>query len=321
MHYARLAEFYPACRHCVHHDDTGCLSEKLVKRLHEIWNDGREPASFQDVGFVGNSPNELPPVMVRQVAAAFGLWLQRSVEKSPFAERKETIAIAHDARSIMPEYVANICEGLRHAACEVFDIGPATSAAMQFAVQHFELDGGILLGSIDRRPQAICLKFWGIGPQRMLGKSAFQPLEEILQSGFDRPERKFGAQHRLQAETPYLAALADQFHGLRPLRIAIESTSRPWLNYFEKLLQSTACRIIPSRVLPHEFPGQIAADAAHFGISVANDGECFTFFDEQGRQFDPCSPSLLDALAAVIHLLQVLSRDDRPCSEALGAET
>ncbi len=287
----------------------------MVERLHKVWNDGRDPAGFDEQGFMGNSPNELPPATVRQVAAAFGLWLQRS-DETPNACR---IAIAHDGRAIMPEYVAAACEGLRYAACEVFDIGPATSAAMQFAVQHFELDGGILLGSTDQSSQAICLKFWGIGSLRMSGKTALQPLEEILHGGFDRPARKFGSLHRLQAETPYLAALAGQFHGLRPLRFVVDSTSRPWIADLENLMQPTACRIIPCRVLAHELPAQIAADKAHFGMRVANDGECCTFFDEQGRRYNNrCFQAQPDALAAVIQILQVLSRDDRPCSEAFA---
>jgi phosphomannomutase len=230
----------------------------------------------------------------------------------------------------MPEYIAAACEGLRWAACEAFDLGPMTSAGMQFALSHFQFDGGILLGSTSQKPSAICMKVWGPGPRRMLGKSSFQPIEAILQNGLDRPARSYGPQHRLQAEKPYLAALAERFHGLRPLRFVVDSTSRPWGMYLEKLLQTTACRIIPCRVLPQEFSRQIAADNAHFGIRVSSDGENCMIFDEQGRQIERerlvdllktldlgTSDVPTDALVTVAHFLQFLSRDDRPCSAVL----
>jgi phosphomannomutase len=384
LHLARLAEFYPACRCCAHRKDADGFSAKLVERLHEVWSDGHQPTGFCGEGFWGNSPNELHPNIARHVASAFGLWLYRE------RGRACRIAIANDARTIMPEYVAAVCEGLRFAACEACDIGPATSAAIKFAITHFELDGGILLGGAGQNQSAICLKLWALGPHRMLENKFFHALEATLKSGLDRPARAFGSLHRLQAETPYLAALAEQVHGLRPLRFVVDSSSRPWTSHLEKLLQTTACRIIPCRVLSHEFPQQIFAYNAHFGVKVTNDGESCTFFDEQGHQFEAdtrfdalprnalplgedtrsealprnalsrrlCLPedrtnievdSLpssidhfeaehlqhdvprqsmgmrtntstvvpIDALTTVVRLLQLLSRDDRPCSAAL----
>jgi phosphomannomutase len=326
LHLARLAESYPACRGCVHRGETGTLSGKLVKRLKAVWADGHEPASFHDGGFGGQSPSDLTPGMARQAAAALGLWLRRSG-----AEASECrIAIANDARTITPEYVAATSEGLCWASCAVFDIGPATSAAVEFSMEYFRLNGGILLGNEGGNPSSICLKFWSSGPRRIQGKSSFQPLEVIMRHGLDRPERSFGPQHRLQAETPYLAAIAAEFHGLRPLRFVADSSSRPWVAYLEKLLGATACRIIPCRVLPHEFSRQITDDQAHFGICVRNDGETCTFFNEQGYPLDDeiisnaIEPLGLeetivprDALTRMARFLQLLSRDDRPCSEVL----
>jgi hypothetical protein len=102
----------------------------------------------------------------------------------------------------------------------------------------------------------------------------------------------------------------------------VESTSRPWLSQLEKLLQPTACRIIPCRVLPGEFSKQITEDGAHFGVRVWSDGECWAFFDEQGRQvevFAKVNNAAVppDAMAAMVLLLNLLSRDDRSCSAAL----
>jgi phosphomannomutase len=253
------------------------------------------------------------------------------------------VAVAGDGRAIVPEFVAAACEGLRWAACEAFDIGPATSASLEFAIAHFRLDGGILLGNVTNGPASICLKFCGPGPRRMRGIETFRPLQEILRGGLDRPARRFAPQHRLLAEALYLAALADWFHGLRPLKFVVDSTSRPWVAYLEKLLRPTACRMIPCRVLPDEFSKQIAADNAHFGVRVTNDGECCTFFNEQGKQVGWDQRSKVpprnrdnliaspenggtslrwshptsDAIRCVARFLQLLSRDDRPCSAVL----
>jgi phosphomannomutase len=412
MHLARLAEYFPACRGCAHRDDTGTLSAKLVKRLRAAWSNGRQAAGFTDEGFAGNSPNDLPPIVAGQVAAAFGLWLQRRsanprigeewssldvpfsrplAENSALAgtscdagasgncvptpergnegdeergnewssgeaeprgqcvprrslgtscdrqvgnlshDRKCRVAVGHDGRAIMPEYVAAVCEGLRMAACETFDAGPATASSLEFAVAHFQLNGGMLLGSAHERPSSVCLKFWGGGPRRICGDSFVEPMQRVVQGGFDRPARSFAALHRLPADAPFLASLADEFHGLRPLRFVLSSTSRPWIDHLQKLLQPTACEIIPCRVLPAEFASQIVADNAHFGVRVADDGECCDFFDEQGRAFPSSSLSMCsrvprdtakhDALEALIALLIVLSRGDRPCSAVLDRGT
>jgi phosphomannomutase len=336
MHLARMAEFYEGCRNCEFRNETGTLSEKMVKRLKEAWASGRESAGFHEEGFGGLSPNDLTSSMARQVAAAFGLWLQRldrigpHSDPLPKGERVYKVAVAGDGRACVPEFLAGTCEGLRWAACEAFDLGPATAAAVQFAIAHFQLDGGILLGNAGEKQQTICMKFWGVGPHRMLGKSSFQPMEEILHGSLDRPARTFGPQHRLQVETPYLAALAERFHGLRPLKFVVDATSRPWVAYLEKLLHPTACRIIPCRVLPQDFSGQIVADQAHFGVKVTNDGERCTFFDEKGCQIEGGQISNAfsayekktevvppDALTKMAQFLQLLSRDDRPCSEVL----
>jgi phosphomannomutase len=323
MHLARLAEFFPSCRECAHHDDTGTLSAKLVKRLRAVWSNGRQPVGFTDEGFAGESPNDLPPTLARRVAAAFGLWLARSCGGAVTAR----VAVGNDARAIMPEYVAAVCEGLRIASCETYDVGPATSSSLEFGIASFELDGGILLGSAREKPSSVCLKFWGVGSQRFFGRSSVEPLERVLHGGFDRPARSFAAIRRLQADVPFLASLADEFHGLRPLRFVLSSASRPWVDHLEKLLQPTACQIIPCRVLPGEFASQIVADNAHFGIRVVGDGEWCHFFDEQGRAFPsdshsewtgvPRDAAKHDALGALIALLKVLSRDDRPCSAVL----
>jgi phosphomannomutase len=382
LHLSRLAEFYAACRNCEHRGDTGTLSAKMVERLQEAWTGGRPPAVFCEEGFSGASPNELTPSVARQVAAAFGLWMESQTETAPMLpstpsfprssvgtqfrdapasqevcndydsgkinlsaptgphplplsqwERGDRcIAVASDGRPLVTEIFAAVFEGLRFAACEAIDLGPATSASMQFAIDHFELDGGILVGNSEDKPQSICLKFWGPGPQRMFGKPTFQPLEALLQNGLDRPARSFGPQSRVEAETPYLAALAERFHGLRPLKFVVESTSRPWVDLLEKLLRPTACRIIPCRVLPREFAGQIVADVAHFGVRSTSNGERCTFFDQRGSEIDaerfrdavsdlenePQKQKVPpDALTDVARFLRILSRDDRPCSKVL----
>ena len=164
--------------------------------------------------------------------------------------------------------------------------------------------------------------------------------------------------HRFQADRPYLAAIAEHYHALRPLRVAVDSASKPWLGYLQTLFATVACEIVPAR------------KAAHFGVQIDGYGETCRVSDEQGRdvpperlrlllakqicgaaELDPLMKSraevsaamraggaalgfgpgpsywhtlsgapLPDALLTVTWLLKILSRGDEPLSKVLDRE-
>ena len=194
-----------------------------------------------------------------------------------------SLLLAGDGRPITAELTAAVGEGLRWSGCNVIDIGPATAAYMAFAVHHLQAAGGILVGNHGQQPHIVGLQFWAAGVRPLSVGGSLEPIIARYQNGVDRPARGFGTLCRAAADVPYLATLAEHYHALRPLRVIVDSASRPLVEYLAKLTAAVACDAIPCRVAPHELPEQIRADAAHFGVCVDGDGETCRVLDEQGR--------------------------------------
>ena len=82
---------------------------------------------------------------------------------------------------------------------------------------------------------------------------------------------------------PYLAAMQEHYHALRPLRVVVDSASRPLVEYLQRLAASVACQVIPCRAARHDLPEQVRSEAAHFAVCVDGDGETCHALDELGR--------------------------------------
>lgn len=193
------------------------------------------------------------------------------------------VVLAGDGRPIAAELVAAAAEGLRYGGCHLVDVGPATSACLAFAVDHLGADGGVLVGGPGDRANVVALKFWDAAPAPLSAGAAMQPVEQIYHTGVDRPTRTAGSMRRFQAEGPYLAALAEHYHALRPLRVILHTSCGPLSRYLDELTGPLACRIGRSRTTVDGLPGQIADETAHFGVQIDDDGERCRVWDEQGR--------------------------------------
>jgi phosphomannomutase len=278
-HLGRLAAFYPLCRQCPHRDDTGTLSPRQIEQLQEVRAGHRPCSLFHAEGAGGVYLNDLAPAAARDIAAAFGQLFSEARCAAP----KPAVVLAGDGRAITAELSAAASEGLRRGGCNVIDIGAATAACLAFAVHHLSAAGGMLVGNASEKPHRVGLQFWAAGPRPLSAGGSLEPVVQLYQSGIDRPSRRFGDLHRAAAEEPYLAALSECYHALRPLRIVIASASGPLLAYLQRLAAAVACQVIPCRVASGELPEQIRADAAHFAACVEGDGETCRMLDERGQ--------------------------------------
>jgi phosphomannomutase len=310
VHLGRLAAFYPTCRDCPHRDQTGTLSPRQVEQLEQVRSSTRPRSLFHDEGAAGAYLNELTPATVRQMAAAFGLvivrgegrgtrgegkaegvasgqWLVASANQQSTINNQQSshpsILLATDGRAITAELTAAAAEGVRTSGCELVDIGPATAACLAFGVHHLQAAGGILVGNPGRQPHLVGLQFWAAGPRPLSAGGPLEPIVERYQAGVDRPTRTCGQWHRFQADLPYLAVIQEYYHALRPLRVVVDSASRPLLEYLQRLAATVACEVIACRVAPTELAEQVRANAAHLAVCVDGDGETCHVLDERGR--------------------------------------
>jgi phosphomannomutase len=333
-HLGRLAAFYPPCRQCPHRDDTGTLSPRQIEQLQEVRASHRPVALFHEEGAGGVYLNDLAPAAARDIAAAFGQLFSKAGPTAP----NPSVILAGDGRAISAELSAAASEGLRLGGCNVIDVGPATAACLAFAVDHLSAAGGMLVGNPSDKPHRVGLQFWAAEAMPLSTGGSLEPVVQLYQHGVDRPARRFGDLHRAAAEEPYLAAFAECYHALRPLRIVIASASGPLVTYLQRLAATVACQVIPCRVAPGELPEQIRADAGHFAACVDGDGETCRVLDERGQPVpadrlllllaeQACSTAALGCADPALQrnsppgaaVLQSL--DDRPAAIVLEAST
>jgi phosphomannomutase/phosphoglucomutase len=283
-----LAAFYPACRQCEHRDETGTLSPRQIEQLQEVALHRRPGSMFHDEGVGGVYLNDFSPVDARNVAGAFAESVNLAGEPSldPNSQSRgphPSILLAGDNRSITAELTAAVAEGVRAGGCDVMDIGPSTSPCLALAVRDFRAAGGIMVGNSTRQPHVVDMQFWSAEAMPLSMGGSLERIVERYQAGAGRRSPVYGQVQRHQAESAYLAALGALYHALRPLRVIVDSASRPIVQYFQRLAASVACRVAASRVARHELPGHVRAESAHFAVGVDGNGETCEVLDERGQ--------------------------------------
>jgi phosphomannomutase len=322
VHLGRLAAFYPPCRQCLRRDDTGTLSPRRVAQLAETAQRGQPRSLFHDEGAGGVYLNDLTPAATKSLAAAFGgLLLEKArlqeaakpqavlesrtseseissfkspslqISKSPDPQISKSpnlqILLAGDARPLTAELVAAAAEGLRSIGCDVVDLGPSTAACLAFAVARLEAAGGLLIGNPGSDSHSVGIKFWRAGANPLSAGGSLEPIIERYCGGPQPTARKYGELHRCRADEMYLAEMSKLYHALRPLRVVVDSASKPAADLLQRLAATVACNVIPSRSTRSDLPQQIRSDAAHFAACIDGDGETCLVFDEQGRDVPP----------------------------------
>ncbi len=289
-----------------------------MEKLHEVQASRRPRPLFHEEGAGGVYQNDLTPAIARQIAAAFAavVWgcpTSTCVEgDSPiFADHRcaavpakigtvPTIVLASDGRAITAEVTAAVGEGLRFGGCDVIDVGPATAACLAFAIHHFHASGGILVGNPGREAHLVGLQFWTAGSRPLSDGAGLETIARQHEAGVDRPARNYGDLRRAAATALYLDTIRKHYHALRPLRVAIDSASRPLVEYLGALAATVACQVVTSREPQH--------DAIHFAASIDGDGEACRVSDEQDRAV-PAGQLFL----VVAGTLRVPSAGQSPC--------
>lgn len=306
VHLGRLVRFYPACLRCPHRDDQALLSPRQRRQLGEVARRADRPPLFGPEGVTAVSWNELNPTQARQIARAMGLWLrQQRGDACP-----PTALVAGDGRPGSAELLFALVEGLRWAGCATVETPAATAATTAWAIHHLACDGGLLLGNPTGKAHTVGLKFWGPEGRPLSSPGDLETISQLCETDLDRPVRRFGARRCVPVDVPYLARLADEYHGLRPLRLVVRSECPPLVRQFEMLLAATACRCMAFEPEAASLPEQIRQQEAHFGVHVGDDGEQCLVYDEQGR---PVSPERLAALVRWEQQVPELTPPPLPC--------
>lgn len=308
VHLARLAAFYPKCRHCQHRHDTGHLPPTVVEQIQDVERQRAPQRSlFQTDGVRGVFHNELTPAIAGRIAGALAslLWedvpLTARSSAGPGVVVKRSgplVAIGYDERPSSPVLFAVVADALRMMGCEVVDLGQISRACFTFAVDHLQAAGGVFVtgAGCDASWNGLDLVRHGALPLSF--GAGLEDVERRVQDGYSRPTRRAGFQRVFQPLVPYEPSLWKHFHALRPLKIVAAIRPRTARETLRRLFDKLPCELIeietmagpqaPLRqaALLSHVGQKVNRCGAHLGVLVDDDGCRCQFFDEKGRLID-----------------------------------
>lgn len=288
----------------------GTLSARTVRRLGESPSGGG--LVIEEHYAAGVFRNELGTREANRLGQAFAsLAIEKKKRSDPPA-----ILVGHDGRAVAAELAVAFAEGLRWGGCAAVDVGPISAPCAVFAIEHFALDGGAMVGNPLGKPHTAGLRFW------LPGKRPFRTdsLAERYCAGVDRPTREAAESRFLAADEAYRDTLAELYHALRPLCVVVECECRPIERMIRSLIGSLPCRIVFHDPSEGRLAERVLAERAHFGFAFRDDGLKGELLDEQGRAADfsrVAGADSNDALRTFSHLLVLFSQSDRAVSEVL----
>ncbi len=335
VHLARLAAFYPPCRQCAHRGDARLLSPLTVRQWAEIERRASGRVVFSSEALEGSSPNDVDPRVVARFAAAVAivLWRRNADERQPPA-----VLIGSDGHWTTAELVAAACEALRLAGCRAVETGATTSASLAASARHVRADAALWIGNAQGAPHSIALKLWGPSGRPWSSPGELDAVREVYESAHAaRPKRRGGSLQRAGGDATYLSPLASLFHGLRPLRLVLDTTCEPLVRYWHVLGAQSACEMLRTQGAqpagaPHDagksfverrlarLGERVRESQAHFGLWIDGEGESCRVVDERGYPIDADQMFLI--LAAYICRQQpaaTLALDGQASSRLAGA--
>ena len=307
VHLARLASGYEACRLCVHRNDDprrdSAPSDSIPFDAVQL-ESSRPGPQVVGAGLRGRYLNDLTRAEITLWAARIAARLQ---VESP--GRPPLVLIAHDSRPSSPDLYAGLAPGLRRTGCHVLDLGLVPQPVAWFALSRHRAQAVVYLTGAGCDAAWNGLDVTTPGPLPWTGSRGWPDLTGLATRTASQPEpttmpegsAPAGDLTPLRQESAqYLAALADLFHGLRPLKFVLGIPSVPQRRLAETLLATRAVRVdwldCGPRPIDFENAGDldvvrlqdaVRSHAADFGLFVHEDGFRVSLFTAEGTPVEP----------------------------------
>jgi phosphomannomutase len=317
VHLARLASGYEACRLCVHRQDdprrilgstvdpvpeTSLIeAPRDASRLVEATRPGPQVIG---AGLRGRYLNDLTRADVTVWAARIANRLRAESPDTP-----PLVVIAYDTRPSSPDLYAGLAPGLRRAGCHVLDLGLVPQPVAWFALSRHRAQAVVYLTGAGCDTAWNGLDVTTSGPLPWTSGRGWPDLLPATPGMGSSPEQTSfpgltaptGDLTPLRQESArYLAALADLFHGLRPLRFVLGIPSAPQRRLAEALLAPRAVSVDWLDCGPRPIDLENADDVdlarlrdlifsrtADFGLFIHEDGFRISLFTADGTPVDP----------------------------------
>ena len=247
---------------------------------------------FGTNGVRGVANKELTVEMIARLAAAVGAFLGRE------------IAIGRDGRTTSPMFRDAAISGLLSVGCNVHDTGMLPTPALQHAVKHNGLDGGIMITASHNPPEFNGIKVIASDGVEIPREHEAEIEETYFGEGPEpSPWDKIGSIRTLQVLEAYNEAVKSHVDAVAireaGLKIAIDPGNGVAALTAPEIARDLGCNVYTVNVnVNGRFPGRdseprpdnldglkrlVRASGADLGIAFDGDGDRSMFVDEKGE--------------------------------------
>jgi phosphomannomutase len=258
------------------------------------------------------------------------------------------VAVGYDGRLSSPELEAALVDGLASEGVEVVRVGCGPTPMLYYAAATLQVDGGVMVTGSHNPPDYNGFKFV------LRGKSfygaAIQRLGEIA-SRFEKPRGPRGQVEEQSVRDDYVARLARDYRGDRPLSVAWDPGNGATGEVVQLLTGGLAGRhILLNETIDGTFPSHhpdptipdnlvqlqdaVGREGCDLGIAFDGDGDRIGVIDEEGRilwgdqlmvvlardvlRRHPGAPILADVKASQVLFDEIARMGGRPVMAATG---
>ncbi len=170
------------------------------------------PNIFRQFSIRGNAERDLPDAVVFRIGQAMGAHFAAETP-APM------LVVGRDVRRSSPRISQTLISGLTATGATVLDVGLVPTPVLNFAVDYFQANSGIMVTASHNPPADNGFKLRD--DHRTLTGDALQALYRRAQAG-DFPQGEDGASMPRDALMPYLDALERRVMPGRPLKIVVD---------------------------------------------------------------------------------------------------
>ena len=227
--------------------ETTCLDFRggMERRLQETRDIAKENTKNTSLFFAESAAvylNDIGPSQARHMAAALGIVCAKPAinTRSNHRLRSSPATVEPLCRNWWPRSPKAPVERLPRSRQRA-KLGPIGG----ICPGTFQADGGILVGNPGRVPQTVGLKFWGAHgmPLSRKGLAFAGRCAADLRSQPDRPVGSMARSDVCRSKMTTWQRWPNHYHALRPLRVLLDCSCRPLVEYLNRFTEPLACKI------------------------------------------------------------------------------
>lgn len=249
---------------------------------------------FKAYDIRGRMPLELNAEIVRRIGCAYAEFL-----------KPQRVVIGRDIRMSSGELSDALCDGLRSAGVDVYDLGLCGTEEVYFATFSQQMDGGVMITASHNPQDYNGLKLVAADARPISDDSGLRQIRSLAQCGQFKESKRHGQRLELDVRNDYIAHLLNyvEIGDLPALKVVVNAGNGCAGPIIDALAPYLPCEFIrlhhqPDGQFPNGVPNPLLPEnrrstseaVVRYGadLGIAWDGDfdrCF-FFDHQGNFVD-----------------------------------